>query len=733
MTEGELPIFHKKIEDENDQLKDNDSKKEETIKELKQNKNKLIYKIKKFYFSLFNKKNSSIRYIFFILVIITYLELYLGNLSDMLILKFTMSIIFVVPIIILVIEFENFLKACSLFEINSLFFIKGLVLFSQKLSYKDILIFSFLQNFFHCIYVKKLYINTEFLGAEVKNRTLLKINVFKSHFIFLIAGYVINTIYLLYLFFNGKLTFHIYDELFPHYDIIYYEIFVLLSSRKLIKFLYKIYHSELYSEQIPKAKLILFILLIIQLIIIGILSKNFVVFSYVVIIAILFWIIYETIGIFIYFSLCVIYTIKYFGEYYIEEYYDTNFQNIFYYNFFFVCISMVLSLVFIISVYYMEKDKLSKTYTKIYERVFILKMLFDIWLIINFIYRLYKNNPQTYYDNFYKIYRLLFLCFIFNYVVVYFLISLKLNLYVTEEDVNYYFEDLAPYISKTRANNPILYGNYTPYIELKFYHGIKKFFSNFNEDIKHNKRNYKALSKILKFVLYSIFLFLSIIINNSSIFYLIFFLIIQFIHHPFRKVGSKVFSFFNDIQLEIEEDEDDRQTISKKMRKRKLNKLRKKKYKLIYIIIYPYFVMIWKMLISKIFLFLYEIIFAKIQFITIGKLEPVGNVLYQLINKNNLCDSFTFLDILIIIFIMLPNSICVLLAHINEVKPNFFFQNYLITSFIGIFVKTHSIILITGLVNLFLMLNIFAADEETYYTFFFWFDIFGVTATSISD
>ncbi len=160
MTEGELPIFQKDKEDENEKLKDNDSKKEETIKEIKHNKNKLIYNIKKFYFSLFNKKNASIRYIFFILVIITYLELYLGNLSDMLILKFTMSIIFVVPIIILVIEFENFLKACSLFEINSLFFIKGLVLFSQKLSYKDILIFNFFQNFFHCIYFKKLFINT---------------------------------------------------------------------------------------------------------------------------------------------------------------------------------------------------------------------------------------------------------------------------------------------------------------------------------------------------------------------------------------------------------------------------------------------------------------------------------------------------------------------------------------------------------------------------------------------
>ena len=54
MTEGELPIFQKDKEDENEKLKDNDSKKEETIKEIKHNKNKLIYNIKKFYFSLFN-------------------------------------------------------------------------------------------------------------------------------------------------------------------------------------------------------------------------------------------------------------------------------------------------------------------------------------------------------------------------------------------------------------------------------------------------------------------------------------------------------------------------------------------------------------------------------------------------------------------------------------------------------------------------------------------------------
>ncbi len=151
------------------------------------------------------------------------------------------------------------------------------------------------------------------------------------------------------------------------------------------------------------------------------------------------------------------------------------------------------------------------------------------------------------------------------------------------------------------------------------------------------------------------------------------------------------------------------------------------------IIIYPYLVIIWKLFISKFFLIFYEYFFAKIQFLLFGKLEPVGNVLYQLISKNNLSDSFTLIDIIIIFFVLLPNSICVLVTHINEDKPSFFFQNYLITSFIGIFIKVHPIILITGIVNIFLMLNIFASDEETYYTFFFWFDLFGVTASNISD
>jgi hypothetical protein len=112
----------------------------------------------------------------------------------------------------------------------------------------------------------------------------------------------------------------------------------------------------------------------------------------------------------------------------------------------------------------MEKDNLSKIYTNIYQRFFQLKVLFDIWLIINFIYRLYKQNQNTFFDNFNNVYQILVLCFILNYILIYFIISLKLTINITEEDINWYFDELRPYIKKNSLNNAIFYGYYTPYI-----------------------------------------------------------------------------------------------------------------------------------------------------------------------------------------------------------------------------------------------------------------------------
>ena len=731
MKKTELPIYNIN-EEEIKKLNDNDNKKEFALKELQKNKNKILNQIKKIYFSLFNKKNRQIRYIFFILVLISNIEYWFINLTDIFILKFSVSIIFLVPLVIITIEYETFFKVCSLFEYNSLFFIKFLVLFSSKLSFIDILIFNLFQNGIYSYFVKKLYIFNEYLGNEVKDRKLLRINIFISNFKLLLFGYFSNTLYLLYLFYMQKLSFYLFNELIPYSNIIYYEIFIILSSRKFFKFLFKNYYSKLVLNQIPNIKLILFFLILLQLIIIYFFSKNFFIFFYICIIIIIFCILYETIGNFIYFFLLLIYLIKYLGTNYIKENYDINFQNIFYYNFFFVNISMCLSLCFIISIFYMEKDNLSKTYIKIYERIFELKFLFDIWLIIHFIYKLYKKNPQTYYDNFYNTYQIIFLCFIFNYIIVYIIISCKLSIYVTEKDINWYFDDLGPYIKKNRLNNPILYGNYTPYVELKFYQRIKKIFSNFNENMKQNLKNSKSLKKILNIVIYIIFFFLCIIINNSQLFYVIFFFLLQFMHKHFNKFGKKIYNIFIFVKFQID-DEDEKKSFSKKIQQKKLNELRKGKYKLIYILIYPYLAILWKFLFSKIYIIVYENILIKIQFFFLGKLEPVENIIYQFIIKNNINDDFSFFNFIILILFILPNTLCVIITHINEMKPNFFFQNYLITSLIGIFIKTHPLILITGLINIFIMINIFAADEETYNTLFFWFDLLGINSSNISD
>ncbi len=731
MKKTELPIYNIN-EDEIKKLNDNDNKKEFALKKLQKNKNKIISQIKKIYFSLFNKKNAQIRYLFFILVIVSSLEFFFSNLTDIFILRFSVAIIFFVPLVIITIEYETFFKVCSLFEYNSLVLIKVLVLFSLKFSFIDILIFNLFQNGIYSYFVKKLYIFNEYLGNEVKDRKRLRVNIFISNFKVLLFGYFSNTVYLLYLFYKDKLSFYLFNELIPHYNIIYYEIFLILSSRKLFKFLFKYYNSKLLLNQIPKPKLILFFLIFLQLIIIYFLSNNLVIFFYVCIIIIIFWILYETIGNFIYICLLLIYIFKYIGIYYIEENYDNNFQNIFYYNFFFVNISTCLSICFIISIFYMEKDNLSKTYIKIYERIFQLKILFDIWLIINFIYRLYKNTPQTYYDNFYNTYKLLFLCFILNYIIVYIIISFKLSIYVTEKDINWYFDDLGPYIKKDRLNTPILYGNYTPYVELKFYQRIKKIFSNFNENMKKNERNRKSLKKILNFVNYTILCFLCIIINNSSIFYGIYFFLLQFMHNHFNKYGKKIYDIFILVKFQFD-DEDEKRSLSKKMQQKKLNEIRKGKYKLIYILIYPYLAILWKIFFSKMYIIIYEKILIKIQFLLLGKLEPVENIIYQFIIKNEINDNFSFFNFIILILFILPNSLCVIITHINEMKPSFFFQNYLITSLIGIFINTHPLILITGLVNIFIMINIFAADEETYNTLFFWFDLLGINSSNISE
>ena len=75
---------------------------------------------------------------------------------------------------------------------------------------------------------------------------------------------------------------------------------------------------------------------------------------------------------------------------------------------------------------------------------------------------------------------------------------------------------------------------------------------------------------------------------------------------------------------------------------------------------------------------------------------------------------------------LLPNSIAIINSHYNNTKLNFFFQNYILTCLLPYFFKLDFAIIFLGFLNIFLMINLFAADNMTYKSYKFWFFLFGI-------
>ena len=720
-NEEKLPLY---LKDKNYKSNFNDEKKRIISEKINEKKRNILILIKNFYFDLFNKKNNNIRYFFYLFVFIELLYYYIGKISEYVIIKFSIGIIFFIPLIIVMVENESFFKICSLFEFKMLITIIIIIFFNKNMNFIEIFLFSLILNIFEIIFTKKLYINEEYLGFEIRDRNLLKMNIFQSNFSLLIIGYFCNFIYLYYLNCSNKLNFELFDEIIPFHNLFYFGIFLYLSSKKLLKYLKKVYQSKFYFDYIKYAKIIYFFLIFFPMIIIYISSNNFKSFLYIIFLISSFIIFYKILGIIIYFLLIILYFIIYFSLIYITTTYNNHFQEIIINNLSYVFFSFIISIVFIIIVYYLEFENISKTDTSIYGNIFKVKILYDIWLYINFIYNLYKENPNYYIEYFFEIYKLFLIFFSINYIIIYFAIYLKLNLNITEEDVNWYFEDLNQYFINKKSGDLVIYGFYTPIIEIRFYKLLKKICSNFSENIYNYNKKLKSLKKIEKFIILIIFVLLYIIINNSCLFYIIYVILIQFMQGIFNKICKKIIY----INVFIYKNFDSNEDINKN---KKLNiKIKKEKIKLISIILYPYCIMFSKIILSQIFIFIFENVIAKIQFFLLGKLEPVENIIYQIINKNNKYDNLNSFDLLITLLFLLPNTLSVLYYHINDEKPNFFFQNYLLTSLFVVFFKTHYIVTITGILNLFIMLNLFAADEEAYTSLPFWFDFIGIQSTN---
>ena len=92
---------------------------------------------------------------------------------------------------------------------------------------------------------------------------------------------------------------------------------------------------------------------------------------------------------------------------------------------------------------------------------------------------------------------------------------------------------------------------------------------------------------------------------------------------------------------------------------------------------------------------------------------------------------YIYKEIIFLFVFLIPNSLCIVYSHYIERKINFFFQNYILTSLLPLFFNMDILIVLLGFFNIFLMINLFAADEETYKNFRFWFFLFGIQPMNI--
>ena len=126
---------------------------------------------------------------------------------------------------------------------------------------------------------------------------------------------------------------------------------------------------------------------------------------------------------------------------------------------------------------------------------------------------------------------------------------------------------------------------------------------------------------------------------------------------------------------------------------------------------------------------MYERYISLIQYKLFGKLEPLCNIIYQFFIMNFYQEKFNknFVKENIFIFLFLiPNSIAIIYSHYHCKKINFFFQNYILTNLLPYIFKLDFSISFLGFLNIFLMINLFAADSSTYKNYKFWFFLFGI-------
>jgi hypothetical protein len=191
----------------------------------------------------------------------------------------------------------------------------------------------------------------------------------------------------------------------------------------------------------------------------------------------------------------------------------------------------------------------------------------------------------------------------------------------------------------------------------------------------------------------------------------------NFIYRRIKKLNSKeLFELYYTFESRLA-----LSTISKKSKN-------KDKYKLLLILLYPYVQIFWKILFSKIIIKLIE--FSLTVLDITHQRDAFTNLFYHWLinNHNSNANYFSFWDVLNLFLFLLPNSILLIYTHFKNSIPSFLLQNLSLLNLFGFYINGNLDLSILGGVNILILLNLLAADKETYENFSLWFDAFGITS-----
>lgn len=127
-------------------------------------------------------------------------------------------------------------------------------------------------------------------------------------------------------------------------------------------------------------------------------------------------------------------------------------------NFKYSNLSLFLSVVYIVIIFL--ESNLTRIYYEIHQRIFYLKVLLDLLLLVSYVYNLYAEFKGNYLEFFDKSYYLIFILFTIHYMIIYFIVFSKLNFKIDEKTILSYFPEIK------MENN--FYNRHTPYFEIKF-------------------------------------------------------------------------------------------------------------------------------------------------------------------------------------------------------------------------------------------------------------------------